>query len=607
VSVSTFSGKELKNYLLKYKIGEGGMAQVYLATKKTPSITDRRRLIETTYAIKILTNPKPGYKERLDSEIITLTHLKHHHITRIVDWGQDEDEDVYYIVMDYYSNGTLAKKIEDGSLTIEEVIEILKPLASALDYAHRKGVIHRDVKPSNVLFDENNTPCLSDFGIAHYPYLNEISDDKIASGLTPSGILLGTFKYMAPEVFDGARKASPRSDFYAFGLMAYEMIKGELAFDETSLRSLMESHFKRMPEPLYVINPDISRAINDVINKMIAKEPQNRYGSAVEFVNELEKASKPVAQEYILNDDTVIIEKPSYLRRVSPNYVFGAVVGVLTLIVALLLTNQFLNGGQNVAQSNITPSSSDILVAMITQPSVSPPTVTPTSSVTGTSVEMRSILTEDPVSATPTPTSTSTPIYTFTPSWTPTPTATDTPIYTPSLAPWTGQSVRSSVLNGTINLIFMPNQCLLEWQNETDCVNQEAWIGAQAVSNTHYRICVNAGKCSRPTDTSFYDQAALSFEPVVFVNWAMAQQFCTWFGGRLPTQAEWEYAMNSSSQTLVAQPNLREWTSITKDGQKIITVLKTNTGLIEIVNLEASTAIDRVGFRCVMDYRAMSS
>ncbi len=205
-------GDGLGSYLIKGEIGRGGMGIVYRAEQ--PSL-------KRDVAIKVLPvffAEDSAFSERFAREAATVAHLRHPNIVTIIDYGQEQS--THYIVMEYVPGGNLTARL-GSPLAPGDAIALLRPLASALDYAHSMGVVHRDVKPMNILVGEGEAPVLTDFGLAHL--LGSMPP------LTRTGAQIGTFEYMSPEQANG-EIASPATDRYGLAVLAFEVLTGGLPY-----------------------------------------------------------------------------------------------------------------------------------------------------------------------------------------------------------------------------------------------------------------------------------------------------------------------------------------------------------------------------------------
>ncbi|MGH2510504.1 MAG: serine/threonine-protein kinase, partial [Ktedonobacteraceae bacterium] len=282
--MAELEGKTLDRYELRQTIGKGGMANVYEAYD--PSF---HRVV----AIKVFKREDDEMLQRFIREARLMASLNHPHLVQIYDSGECQIDGVShsYIVMPKLTGGTLRMRIRREPLSLAEVCQCLEDVAGALDYIHAKGIIHRDIKASNVLLDDENRCYLADFGIAR------IVND--ATQLTTTGNVLGTVDYVAPELFEVHRRADARSDLYALGVLLYEMVTGRLPFSADNPLALVAMHAnKQPPSPCQYVS-QLSSQVEGVMLKALEKQPERRYGSAAElteaFCNAVNVSSSRVA------------------------------------------------------------------------------------------------------------------------------------------------------------------------------------------------------------------------------------------------------------------------------------------------------------------------
>jgi serine/threonine protein kinase len=263
-------GNTLGNYQIVEKIGAGGMGAVYKAYQ--PSLG---RFV----AIKVLppqTSGDPAFGERFAQEARAIGKLRHPNIVTAFDFTQQDD--IAYLVSDYIDGGTLADQL-GTPLPLEYAMSILGPLGAALDYAHARGIVHRDIKPQNILLTRDGAPVLTDFGLA-----------KIVgpgSGLTQVGSLMGTAEYMAPELAGGSEVAGPAADQYALGLIAYQLLVGRHPFPADNPLSALMAHVHKpvpIPSQLGVVLPPGAEA---ALLRALAKKPEERFARVSDFVRAL--------------------------------------------------------------------------------------------------------------------------------------------------------------------------------------------------------------------------------------------------------------------------------------------------------------------------------
>ncbi|MGH9057739.1 MAG: protein kinase domain-containing protein, partial [Acidimicrobiales bacterium] len=232
-------------YQMVHHIARGGMAQVYLA---------KDLLLDRPVALKVLfpeLSVDTAFVERFRREARAAANLTHPNIVSVYDWGQGER--TYFIVMEYVNGHTLSSLLREGPLDPARAASIGADVAAALDFAHKRGVIHRDVKPGNVLIDESGLLIhetgqvkVADFGIARAIGASE--------DLTQTGSVMGTATYFSPEQAQG-HAVDPRSDVYSLGVVLYEMVAGRAPFTGDSPVSIAYKHVKELPAPLHGLNP----------------------------------------------------------------------------------------------------------------------------------------------------------------------------------------------------------------------------------------------------------------------------------------------------------------------------------------------------------------
>ncbi len=263
-------------------IGHGGMAEVYKASHPT---------LNQTVAIKILSQTlaaDPDFRHRFQREAKTVSQLQHPNIVRILDFG--EENDTHYMVMEYLNGKDLSHYIQErGRLTLDQALPIIHDIANALDYAHAHGLVHRDIKPSNIMLDavvsrrggvsEKFRAVLMDFGIAKIMSSNTL--------VTQAGGVLGTFDYIAPEQIQASTEVSGRADVYAFGVVVYQMLSGELPFKHNNAGALLIAHLTQPAPSLLNLIPDLLEHVDWAIQRAMAKQKDDRFSTAGEFAKAL--------------------------------------------------------------------------------------------------------------------------------------------------------------------------------------------------------------------------------------------------------------------------------------------------------------------------------
>jgi serine/threonine-protein kinase len=258
-------GKTFGSYKLVAQVGRGGMASVYRGYQES---IDRSVAVKTLPA-ELLHDP--NFLARFLNEARMLARLTHPSILPLYDFG--EANGVPYIVMPLMTGGSLADRLQRGAMSVSEVARFLVPIAQALDFAHDQGVLHRDVKPNNILFDQHGNPYLADFGIAKAM--------ESTSSLTGTGII-GTPDYLSPEQARG-EALDHRSDIYSLGVVVYQALTGQTVFKATTPVGVIFKHVSEPPRPPRELRPDLSERLEQAILKALAKSPDDRYQTAAEF------------------------------------------------------------------------------------------------------------------------------------------------------------------------------------------------------------------------------------------------------------------------------------------------------------------------------------
>ena len=278
-------GEVVGRYRIEAHIGEGGMAAVYRAYDER---LDRQVAIKFIRFSGSTESISSETLKRFEREARALAKLSHPNIVKVYDYG--EHNGYPYLVMEYLMGGTLRQRT-GYPMNYREAAKLLLPIARALDYAHRQGVIHRDVKPSNILLTESGEPMLSDFGIAKLIY------NKETISLTGEGVSVGTPEYIAPEQSVGA-ELDQRADIYSLGVIFYELITGRKPYTaETPVAVMVKHVVEPLPHPRAYV-PDIPEEVEAVVIKTLAKKPQDRYSTMADFAQVLESLLRaPSADE----------------------------------------------------------------------------------------------------------------------------------------------------------------------------------------------------------------------------------------------------------------------------------------------------------------------
>jgi len=514
-------GQNLGRYQILETLGAGGMATVYKAY-------DIR--LEREVAIKVIrresfpSDEMETLLKRFEREAKSLGRLSHPNIVGVIDYG--DYEGLPYLVMVYLSGGTLKDRL-GKPIPWREAIQMIIPIAHALEYVHSQNIINRDVKPSNILLTETGQPMLTDFGLVKLFGQQE----KDSTGLTSSGTGLGTPDYMAPEQWTGEPTA--QSDLYSLGVVLYEMITGHRPYTaDTPAGVLLKQATESLPLPKQYI-PDLPKDVESVLLRALAKDPNDRYSDMHTFIEELQNllAGREVIAS-TFKTSRLRDQMTGKVKRIqgsdpqsSPQkkFIFPALIitaiGAFVLLLALgggywlLTTPGILSPISTPTQRQVLPSPTEIPFTATLPPTIMP-TITPT--------EEASLPTETPIP----------------------------------------EEIRD-IKNVPMRLI--PAGEFTMGSDDTGDVGsrpaQEVYVDAFymdkfEVTNEMYDACVYAVECRRPqqggsaTRNTYFANPVYASFPVLYVDWKMANTYCEWRGARLPTEAEWEKAARGTDARL---------------------------------------------------------
>lgn len=315
-AMPNLTGQSIGRYHILEQLGEGGMATVYKAY-------DTR--LERNVAVKVLRTDQfiPAQLQmvlqRFEREAKSLARLSNPSIVNILDFG--EHEGMPYLVMEYLPRGTLKQKL-GHMIPWQEAVHTLLPVAHGLAYAHKHGVIHRDVKPANILMSEGDAPILTDFGIA------KLLEGGDGHTLTGSGVGIGTPEYMAPEQGIGASTIDERADIYSLGIVLYEMVTGRKPYiADTPMAVVLKQMTDPLPRPTEFV-PSLPEGVEHILLKALAKEPVNRYPDMNALIAAMEGVLAE-AQTVLVPASTPQVKKEV---KLSPNMIM-AVIGTLAVIL----------------------------------------------------------------------------------------------------------------------------------------------------------------------------------------------------------------------------------------------------------------------------------
>ena len=261
-------------YLLGDLLGSGGMARVFLAYDEVLGREVALKVLRDYYA------ESEEFVERFRREAQNAAALNHPNIVSVYDWGRSEDG-TYYIAMEHLPGGTLKERIA-GPLDPDTVAELGCQAAEALGFAHERGVIHRDVKPQNILLAASGDAKVADFGIAR------AVGAMASTAISQTGLILGTVSYISPEQAM-SETVGPASDLYSLGVVLYEMLTGKLPFEAETLMAVCMKHLNEPPRPPKEVKPEVPEGMNALVLKLLAKKAGDRYRSAAELSEDLRR------------------------------------------------------------------------------------------------------------------------------------------------------------------------------------------------------------------------------------------------------------------------------------------------------------------------------
>ncbi len=520
-------GQNFGRYQILELLGEGGMATVYKAY-------DTR--LEREVAIKVIRREAfpPDEMEmilkRFEREAKSLGRLSHPNIVGVIDYGEHEGSP--YLVMVYLSGGTLKDQL-GKPMPWQQAIQLLLPIAQALDYVHDHNIINRDVKPSNILMTEKGQPMLTDFGLVKL--FGE--HDKDSTSLTSSGTGLGTPDYMAPEQWTGEPTA--QSDLYSLGVVLYEMVTGHRPYTaDTPAGVLLKQATESLPLPKQYI-PDLPKDVESVLLRVLAREPGDRYPNMHVFIDELqnllagrEVLASTFKTKRLREQMTGKVERsrpaasssnpqPVPQKKAFPTLIIAA-VGALVILFACGGGGYWLmTSNPGLFSAVPTPTKQ---VQVLPSPTEIPPTQTSTKPVTSTTAPTEEV---------------------STPTEPPVPVEINDGKNIPMRLVPAGEFTMGSDDTGDVS------------SRPAHQVYVDAfYIDKFEVTNEMYDACVYAVECRKPQqagsvtrNTYFANPVFVKF-PVLYIDWKMANAYCEWRGARLPTEAEWEKAARGTDARL---------------------------------------------------------
>jgi len=562
----------LGKYIIIRELGRGGFGIVYEAHD-----TSLDRLVALKALHPNLVNDMT-FLSRFKQEAKLAARLEHPNIVPVYEFNQADGR--YYIVMGLMTKGSLGDLLEKyGPRSSAQTKSFLEQVLRGMAYAHERGVIHRDLKPGNILIDEHNMAKIADFGFA------KAMHSASSHSLSATGGVMGTPAYMAPEIWRG-KDASARSDIYSLGCIAYEMLTGKPLFDGESAAEIMTKHVIDGPS----FQDNLPDAWRELIEKCLAKDPTMRYQTAKAVLEDLKfglfDAPQERESEIVLSrvgdktpqkapepvrDETAVAERPlQYVPRppVRPvsdrpakqnNYYYQSPEPRRK---PPREDAQRVPGARYSPPAPEAPTTGQMLeLSPLQRLRKRLPWLLPLSFgvvLTLAVVVLFSRLKGGIFAPSPpeTPTKTASPTLTPTAKNTSTPTCTPTATNTPT--PALGVvSTQIRPVDG-MEMVYVPEGTFTMGSDDSDARDNEQpvrnvyldayWIDKYEVSNAQYALCVADGKCDPPsysgsnTRDSYYGNPTYDNYPVIHVNWHQASAYCAWAGGRLPSEAEWEKA-----------------------------------------------------------------
>lgn len=525
--------KQLGRYIIEADLGSGAFADVYKALDKT---------LKRQVALKVLKPRLVADEEafmRFVQEAQVGANLFHPHIATVLDLG--EVDGYYYLAMRYVEGRSLDKLLkETGALPWERVRNFVQQVGEALDFAHVQGLIHRDVKPSNILIDDHDKAVLTDFGLVRA---------LASSGMTDTGILMGTPNYMAPEIWLG-KEITASVDLYSLACVVVEMLTGKKLFEGDSAPVVMTRHVlegAKFPENW----PDgVPEGINTVLARALAKQPEERYASIEEFqdaLSGLSQEKQSIKSEEVKEEPEVDVPSEDVEEEDQPKESDVPVLegtGTTKELVTQPVGNQpeqeqgeskdkveeppQINKGKTSNSSTSPTWSAWVLLGLLGivvlviyfGPSIRGATP-PSTPITILDIGSTRTREKDGMKV----------------------------VYVPAGTFLMGAS------DEQVDWILNQSWCsscdksLFESGQPIHEVYLDAyWIDKFEVTNGQYAQCVAEGACEAPSSSEawqhsvYYDNIQFADYPVIFVNWYQAQSYCQWAGGRLPSEAEWEKA-----------------------------------------------------------------
>jgi serine/threonine protein kinase len=311
-------GTKLGAYVVGQLIGQGAMGSVYAA---------RHEALDRTAAVKVMhsLSDDPAAAARFQREGQAIAHLRHPNILTVYDYG--EYEGTPYMIVEHVAGGSLAGRLKDKNrLDLATAVGLLRGIAAGLDYAHQMGVVHRDVKPANVLMGPSDAPVIADFGLAKV---------QSQATMTASGVTTGTPAYMAPEQISEGAEIGAAADIYALATVAYEMLTGRRPYESDNAMQLMMAKLRDEPIAPTQRDPTLPRRIDSVLLRGLARKPDARWSSCSAMVEALAGVLEPKSDMFAVTQPVRRRRVVHWKRWVGLALTIAALIGLLLLVVAL--------------------------------------------------------------------------------------------------------------------------------------------------------------------------------------------------------------------------------------------------------------------------------
>lgn len=501
IETGSLIGTSLGRYQLTKRLGEGGFAEVYLARDIKLGVDVAIKFVRME---KLTPDRRTVILARFEQEAQKTAMFNHPNIIKVMDVGEYEGRP--YLVMPYLVGGTL-KGLIRGPMDWRQALGLLLPIAHALEYVHKRGFLHRDIKPGNILITEDGQPMLTDFGVAKDMSREETMD------WTSAGASIGTAGYMPLEQWKG--ETVPQSDQYALGMVLYELLTGVKPFDAKTPPEILIKQTEGRMVGLDKLVSNLPPKLLLVVQKATAREPKDRYRRMGDFARDMEELLGSRAPKGL---DWKFSEKLNWSWLTGAGMALG-----LMLIFGMWMSGRV---------GNAAPQAVDLLHIM-----------TSIKVVNATQEVENEAVFENTTQSTNMQTSTKVPDKT--------PALTSTPVL--------GIGSKMEGIDG-MTLLYVPagvftmgtDESLYDTQFNYGPVHQvyldAYWVDETEVTNDMYAKCVGDGVCVKPVNTSsytylsYYGNPSYDRYPVLYVDWNMAKAYCEWAGRRLPSEAEWEKA-----------------------------------------------------------------